>query len=125
MNIEFRVWNNNLKYFYDPQKIKFSADFKLFGLYLPELGGYCFASFKDSEIIPQQYTGLKDKNGKKIFEGDIVRHWICLGPAGESQIVSEVKISPFGPNLEQWTYNDNLLPEIIGNVFEHPELLER
>lgn len=79
---------------------------------------------KESPLVIQQYTGLKDKNSVEIYEGDIVNHWIDIGPGGEKQITSQIAIGEWGPNLQSWTYMEKLLPEVIGNIFENPELLE-
>nr|WP_282185947.1 YopX family protein [Streptococcus mitis] len=86
--------------------------------------------FDDYECIMQS-TGLKDKNGKEIFEGDVVRQ-VRTQPTTENEIITGVVTMLEGAWLimndyEQlasvlWSETDE--NEIIGNVYENPELLE-
>jgi hypothetical protein len=77
-----------------------------------------------SEAILMQYTGLHDKNGKEIYEGDVVKAWIDFGPGGEGERTFIVSITPFGTNIQEWNYKEQMLPEVIGNIYENPELVE-
>ncbi|EAE5643309.1 hypothetical protein I1C49_001732 [Listeria monocytogenes] len=69
-----------------------------------------------------QYTGLKDKNGKKIFEGDICweEHNECYGVVK----FEEGKFLYVWENIAEdlWEVADDI--EICGNIHENPELLE-
>lgn len=87
------------------------------------------------EVLPEtvgQFTGLCDKNGKKIFEGDIVKGDLGLGYGdnenhiayieyqedGMSFCLVEILEEDFGKCAE---ISDDL--EVIGNIYDNPELL--
>ena len=82
---------------------------------------------KDVELM--QFTGLRDKTGKEIYEGDIVKHI-----SGWNEYVSEVfwdessymfkyKMPGGSDPIYYWMHPEKTEHEIIGNIYENPELL--
>nr|DAW48761.1 MAG TPA: YopX protein [Caudoviricetes sp.] len=128
--IKFRAWDKNDKrIFIDPQMIDFynkkigymqyQTEYMSDTSYSIPVG---FEEFEYSELM--EWTGLYDKNGEEIYEGDIfhigskkilyVVEWIDCGLKGR-QIKN---ISWIG--LDYW--KDDI--EVIGNIYENPELIE-
>jgi len=129
--IKFRVWDKDNK--------------RMIESYEPEEQGkreyypFCFcigfSHWNKNQLELMQYTGLKDKNGKEIYEGDIA----ILGDGGKVYRKGEVK---FGEGLQGepadwegpfwgWVIGDTepLIDafwqlEIIGNIYQNPELLK-
>ena len=62
-----------------------------------------------------QFTGLSDKNGKEIYEGDLIQFERCEGVWPDQIGVHEVG----------WLFNcgNSFLGEVIGNIYENPELI--
>ena len=72
-----------------------------------------------SEVKLMQYTGLKDKNGKEIYKGDILKT-----PRGIGRVFLRLGCW-FVENQEELGYFPQFELEVIGNVYENPKLLER
>lgn len=75
------------------------------------------------KYIRAQFTGLKDKDGKEIYEGDILKH-----PDGDKGFVRfdygwAIQYSDTYSHDMPKYYCDNL--EIIGNIFENPDLTKK
>lgn len=93
---------------------------------------------EQDDIILMEYTGLKDKNGKEIYEGDIVLWKQADGgllPPTDSQYTCQIKWVREGWVCEDLkVLKDNYHScftlasshiEIIGNIYENPELLTK
>jgi uncharacterized phage protein (TIGR01671 family) len=80
-------------------------------------------------LLYMQYTGLKDKNGKEIYEGDVVKgYWWQKGESHRHIGKVAYSMSAFKVvGVKQYKgMSDELSPvyEVIGNIYENPELLE-
>jgi uncharacterized phage protein (TIGR01671 family) len=120
---EYRAWHKGEKKMYPVEVLQFSSTSTPVAVGLPGMlplnGEYLLDGVS---VILLEYTGLKDTNGKKIFEGDIVTYLKDIGDKNEEiDYVVELDLQslPFILFVNDGTY----LCEVIGNIYENPELM--
>ena len=130
---KFRAWHNELGRMMSISDMWFNVD-SLGEIGLNDAVMNDYITVSPDEIKLMQSTGLKDKNGKEIFEGDIITNGpdvMCMKrhntlgfyveQKGEVQLVAD------GMDLEEFEEDAKEIAdsiEILGNIYENPELLE-
>lgn len=108
--IKFRVWNPHSK----SMTTKYHAircDGTLLSAASNEV--YLESNIDETNEVLMQFTGLHDKNGKEIYEGDVLKRF------EQDEKPEQVIWGDF--NCQAWNEKDL---EVIGNIYENPELIK-
>ena len=121
--IKFRAWNKKTKCMFQVTEMNFRSNGVVYSV-SPNQGENWFLVGDDVELT--QYTGLKDVNGKEIYEGDIVKYrdnnLFIIEYVTEKTMFRAVYIIKKDRDI----FDDRLIGnrcEVIGNIFENKELL--
>ena len=140
--IKFRAWdkeNDEMLFPDDTDKVSFVIEAEGVETYDMRYPGDEYSGLAYLDTILMQSTGLKDLNGVEIFEGDIVRYtWDMLSDVNATEKGKKVRISKVfwsdwraswavgkkscNNDLFRYARNGNTV-EVIGNIYEQPELL--
>lgn len=129
--IKFRAWDRETREMIEPQTLGDLTVNGGFPIWMGDLMEPIYQHAKDARLIPLQYTGLHDNNGKEIYEGDVVA--IPGGLTGDYYEKPKVSVVEWGggdfanvgfylglPECVRWRDC-----EVIGNIYENPELLDK
>lgn len=122
------------------RELKFRSWLKNYNCYADVLGfeqGRLFVQFQSGEraqhrlyvpiedCVLEQYTGLKDKNGKEIYENDIVEYdWYIIGDKPAYRTKEQVLFDDMGARLDTDRIRFCTNVEVIENIHKNPDLLE-
>lgn len=127
--IKFRAWNLATEEMITNETIFIYADGSI------EVGGYTTNDENDSAIVIMQFTGLTDRKGKEIYESDIVQRYSAQtnGARLSKHGIRVIKWRADSINIVGWNIGRGRRPntgdnlryiEVVGNIYENPELLE-
>lgn len=127
--IKFRAYSSHNHKMYPVSDIEWDTDGRM---WVTADDGKNGIELIDEEAHLMQYTGLNDKNGRKIYEGDIiVTHPKMKYEIPKIGVVQYGNCRPMfqyksvdGEEYSIWSNNVYRTYEVIGNIFENPKLLE-
>ena len=127
---KFRAYDGSLNHMYQPDEVMV-GDGNIWIIDEDSVAGEWIVN-NDLELM--QSTGLKDKNGKEIFEGDVVQYQNTKVPTADSKGVVKYfdNWAMFGIDIEHnepraLFFNglaDHISLDVVGNIYENPELLK-
>lgn len=134
----FRAFNKKTKKMYSIDGFK-SSERKIYRCSLADdefrsgrLETFHFVEDNLDNYILMQSTGLKDKNGQEIFEGDVVRHIdFLLNNETVNKVYFKDGLFMYDVVVDEYTYDvpigeiiENSIVEVVGNIYQNSELLE-
>lgn len=125
--IKFRAWDTKRNRWYASAFGPFDWEYEDTDWNGGEKPSFTQTRYPDG-IELMQYTGLKDRNGKEVYEGDIISsHFEKTNQYEAYTEVGVVNITPYRTEIEDrkhGKYNSFYShSEVIGNIYENPELL--
>jgi uncharacterized phage protein (TIGR01671 family) len=115
--IKFRGWDRLHDKFHKVQRLMIDESGHCYGVLWKDSEGQDYQGINFVNLC--QFTGLHDKNGKEVYEGDLT---ICYSKSGEVVYRHHVISIPL-VYQEIWGNQDDAQIEVIGNIHENPELL--
>jgi uncharacterized phage protein (TIGR01671 family) len=128
--VKYKVWSKIYgKWLQDDYTVYLDPDGEVYLIGENYSYGHMTSKRITDDVEIARYTGLKDRNGKEIYEGDILQYEGSRKQAGK--VIFEtgmykalwIKNCPFGGNYESLLYKVAHTCEVIGNIYENPELL--
>lgn len=124
-NLKFRVWDKKLKLLGNVSYIDFKSKKMIYHNHNGLFNYY--VNFEDVEIM--QSTGLFDKYGVEIYEGDIIDVGTRIPFLNKIQRDEETAYLKLVPLDKRWTesyftnFEDKSRYEVVGNIYENKELI--